>query len=546
MNLEEIQTAAVAEGLANQDGSDITTEEQLKAARELAANPPEETDEEKATRLAKESQAEEDPLLAVMLETTEGRLRAGFESQVQPAPEPTEREKNLATLKEWGVVLPETATDEEVAAKVSEGKPAATAAPAAQPAPAKPAKKPKFTVVPKEAQELVKAPEAEPMAQPAQPVIVPDADEDYIKTLTEDQQDELEEARVAEMLEPVRCKDQRKKLIAFYRRFDAEAPRIQSESPDRPLEDNEQFRALVKSKPTLEPVVVKRVNREIGAREGERRTQAKLNPEMEEIKMNQRRIDMAPKFETFIKDHFRTGALSQIVSDTKSPAHEALKLLHEKGEAESEKEFKMETRIWKQEIGAMEGRVRKFLLFTNSAIKHDPAKPDEDLTWVSNFVEEEGRKMAQYEATQVRMRKSTVFDLTFLPRMEFIRMLNTNQEEAKTYDRKTFRTAKYCTFTDNDILSFMATKVKMIVEERINNGLKTAEDLGFKREKPNKSTPAANGAHKPPTEVQPPRTVVSPARGASRTPVNTPAKNDDPIDVTANLPPVYDHLKIRR
>lgn len=545
MTTEEIQAAAVAEGLANPDGSDITTEEQLNAARELAANPPEETDEEKATRLAQEKQAEEDPLLKTMLETTEGRLRTGFETEAKPAPEPTEREKNLATLTEWGVTLPEAATDEEIAAKVAEGKPGVAAAPAAQPA-VKPVKKGKFSIVPKEAEELVKSPDPAPVASAAPAAPVLDADEDYIKTLTEDQQDELREAEVAELLEPVKYKDQRKKLLAFYKRFDTEAPRIQSENPDRLLEDNDQFKALVKAKPTLDPVAVKRVGREIGAREGERRAQAKLAPEMEEIKMNQRRIDMAPKFESFIKNHFRTGIIAQILSDPKSNAYDAVKLIQEKGEGEAEKEYKFETRVFKQELEAMEGRVRKFLLFTNSCIKTDPEKPDSELAWVTNFVEEEGKLMANYEANQIRLRKPTTFDRAFLPRMEFIRMVRTNPEEAKTCDRAEFRTAKYCTFTNNDILSFMAMKVKMLVQERIKFGLKTAEDLGFQRAKTAKNTPASNGAHKPPGEVQPPRSVVSPARGAAKTPATVVPKNDDPIDVTMNLPPIYEHLKTKK
>jgi hypothetical protein len=544
MTTEEVTAAAVAENLTNPDGSDITTEEQLAAAKELAAKPPEETDEEKATREAQEKQQEEDPLLKTLLENT----KTGFEP-VQPAAAPTQRETDLATLKEWGVEMPQEATDEEIAAKVAEGKPVTAAAPAAPATPAakQPAKKKKFTIVPKEAESLVQVESAAPATVPAAPAVVSDpADDEYVNGLTDGQRDELKEAEVAEMLEPVKYKGHKAKLLAFYRKFDAEAPAIHAEAGEQPIDDNPKFQTLMRSKPTLDHVVSKKVNREIGAQDGAKKAQQKLDPEMAEIRMNQRRQDYEPKFDKFITDHFMPGVQGMFASDPKSPMGEAMKMIAEKGEAEAVKEFGLETRMWQQERDAMKSRVRKFLLFANGALKYNPDKPDADIDWLTRFVEDEGRKMADYEANQIRLRKPTVFAKTFLPRNEFMRMISTNLEERKTYNPATCETAKYVTFTNNDILSFMATKLKMTVESRIKTGLETAEELGFQRAKPAKMTQTATAGSKTPTEVQPPRATPSAARGAAKPP-SAPAPNaSDPLDVSINLPPVYDHLKSRR
>jgi hypothetical protein len=228
-----------------------------------------------------------------------------------------------------------------------------------------------------------------------------------------------------------------------------------------------------------------------------------------------------------------------ILNDAKSVLHEALKISRDKGEAESSKEYKMEMSVWKQQKKAMESRVKKFLLFTNKAIKLSPDKPDSDLNWVNAFVESEGQKMAAYEAEQSRLRRPTVFAKKFLPRMEFIRMVQANPEEARTYDPKTCTTEKYCTFTNNDILSFMATKLVMMAEEVIKTGLKNAEEYGFKRDRNSGLTPPSNGKTKAPGELSPPRATPSQARGASKAPAAAAKTSDDPIDVSINLPPVY-------
>lgn len=539
LSTEEIQAAATAEDLLNQDGTEITTEEQLTAARELAANPPEETPEEKAAREAQEQQAEEDPLLQAMLQN-----RPGFEQPpaepVAAAPEANaEREANLATLTEWGVTMPTEATDEELAAKVAEGKPAAPAPPAAP----KPAKK-KFSVVKKESASLIEPP-AEPIApvQPPAPVpTAPDADEDYVKSLTEEQKDELYEAEVAEMLEPVKYKGQKKKLIDFYRRFEKEATDIMAAQPEARLEETPQFQALVKAKPSLDPVVVKKVNRKIGSDQAEKSVESKLSPKMRELEMNQKRLDLTPKFDTFVTDSFRPGITGLITEDAKSPLNEVVKLIAEKGMDEAKKEFKLETKIYTEELDNFSRRVTKFLLLKNEATPYDNANPDPDHTFVLKFIESEGRSMANYES-----KNGKLYDKSrrFLPRTEFINMIRSTPAEAQTLDRQVWKTASYCTFTDTDILNFLARNAKEVMENRISLGLKNAEEYGFKRDARVKNPSATNGAHKAPTELAPPRTVLSPARGPSKAPVPSTA-NDDPIDVTSNLPEAYNHLKKRK
>jgi hypothetical protein len=551
---EEVLAAAIAENLKNPDGTEITTEEQLIAARELAkTNPPEEvveTPEEKAAReLAEaEAQAAEDPLLKVLLaerktqdqiDEKSGEEELVIEAALDPA---AERAKNIATLKEWGITMPDDATDEAIAAKVDEGKPAA-AAPAATPAaePAKPKKGKKFSVVNKESVEIIEPPAAAPVAElPRIAAPAPDADAEYIKTLTDEQRDELYEAEVAEMLEPVKFKDQKKNLLAFYRRFDKEVAEITAAEPDTKLEDNEKFKVLIKAKPVLDAHIVKKVNREIGSREGERRAETKLSPKIAEMEISQRRIEMQPKFQKWVVEQFNPGVDILIERDATSPMTEALKVIKEKGVAEAKKDgYKIEAMIYEKEKKDAARRVEKFLLLKNDAVKFDTDNPDPDHIWIFDYIEKEGRLVADYESKNGRLVDK---DRKFLPRIDFFAMLQTNPAEAATFDRRAWKTKSFCTFDDTSILDSLAINTKNTIERLVKEAIKQAEEAGFERRPRVKNTPAAKTPPKTPTELNPPRAVPAAANGAGKLPP-TPEPESATIDVIRTN---YPHLIKKR
>ena len=526
MTTEEIKAAAIAENLANPDGSEITTEEQLTAARELAKeNPPEETPEtpeEKAKREEEEAAAAlaDDPLTKAMLDSikTQEQLDKAAEEPIEAAPESgAERAKNIATLKEWGVTMPDDATDDAIAAKVAEGKPVSAAAP-----PALPAKKGKrFSVVKKEHEAIIEPPPAPPVNTPPPAPPAPDADAEYVKTLTDEQKDELYEAEVAEMLEPVKFKGQRAKLVEFYKRFDREVQEITTAEPDTKLEESDKFKTLCKAKPVLDAVIIKKVNREIGSREGERRAETKLSPKIQEMEMTTRRIELAPKFQKFVVEEFKPGVnvIIEKESDPKSPFMEAFAVIKEKGVAEAKKEgYELEAQIYDEETKAAGERAEALLLLKNNAVKYDAKNPvhafliGDGTPENQGFIEREGRFVQDYEAKN----NKRIVDpqRKFLTRMEFVRMLQTNPAEAATLDARAWKTKSFCTFTDTVLLDSLARNAKLVIELRLKQATERAAAAGFERRPRGKNTPAATPPKKPATEINPPRAVPAAANGA--------------------------------
>ncbi len=520
----EIIEAATAENLTNPDGSAITTEEQLTAARSAA---PQETPEEKAQREAEEAAAlaAEDPLLKVIQDTL--NPKPPQEAVAAPEPDPN-RDANLKQLVEWKVVVPGDATDAQIAELVAKGKPA-DAAPAPAPAPAKKGKK--VSVVRKEDVAVIEARQpatAQPPA-PAAPIPAATLDDDYIKGLTDEQKEELREAEVAELLEPVKYKDQKKKLVAFYRRFDAETSAILEKEPEAVLEENDQFKALVRTKPQLSPSESKRVNRKIASDETEARVRAEIRPDMEDMKMNQRRIELAPKFEAFANTQFKTGVDELIVADDKSVVKQALDLIKEKGVDSARLEFPLEVAILEEEKSAASRRVEQFLLLKNQAVKYDPANPDQK--FVLEFIDRECKHFAENGGKMlVRDGKK------FMPRADFIRMLRENKTESDTLVG--WHTNGFWSFSDSDIVDFMAKNAQLSIEHRVKMADEKAKSMGFERRPRAKSPASPNGNGKPPVELTPPRATAAPARGPSNRPA--PVVESEGVDVIGTM---YPHLK---
>ena len=123
-----------------------------------------------------------------------------------------------------------------------------------------------------------------------------------------------------------------------------------------------------------------------------------------------------------------------------------------------------------------------------------------------------------------------------------MQMMSRDANEARTFDRANWRTAKYWTFTDSAIVDMMAIRTKQIAETRIQEEEQRARKNGFERA-PKK--PAANPQPKPasqPTPIQPPKARLAAAPGAATTP-RTPAPADDsPIPVSG----LVSHLKMKK
>jgi len=372
------------------------------------------------------------------------------------------------------------------------------------------------------------------VAPPTPPPAAPAAADDtaFLSTLTDEQREELSEAEVAEAQFGDKYKGLRARLIAFYKRFQAETTTILAADPEVVLEENDKVKQLVREKPQLTSSDSKKVLREIGAREAETRVKSEMEPKMAELETNQRRIEMAPKFEAFAKGDFTKGIVSLVEQDAQSPMAEAIKTIKTNPE-EAAKEFPLETEIFNEESEAQRRRVTQFLLLKNQAARYNPKNPDPDQQYVLNFIENEGRYFAEKGG------KSLVQNgRRFLPRSEFIKMLHSNQPEASTCNG--WQTKGFWTFTDSNIVDMLAMNAKNNTEWRIKQALEKAEKLGLQRKPRSKNPQGGNGSSTPPKEISPPQSRATPPRGAVRTTAPAAPAATETVDVGGTL---YAHLK---
>ena len=223
-----------------------------------------------------------------------------------------------------------------------------------------------------------------PELPPAPPQPQPDA------TLTEDQREELEEAEVAAKLFPDRYKDYPQQLKRWHTEFETRARALLEKNPNITEEDDE-YQALLRTKPVVKPADSKKVQRTIGEEAAVRATEKRLAPKINKIEMDSRRAAIMPEVQQFVTNGFQQQIRDVIQADTKSPLAGPLKLFLEKGADAATQEFPMEMNIMREVSAASPARTREFLLLRNEAVEFDPAK-NPIHQQVADFINYEGQE----------------------------------------------------------------------------------------------------------------------------------------------------------
>jgi len=443
-----------------------------------------------AEEAAPAPQEEKDPLLEAMLQVMRPSLEP--ENKIEAAPEPVEPKLEPA---------PEPVKEE-------------------QPEPQK--KKAVINISKKE--QAVEQPVIEPEPQPEPAPIAVDEDQQYSETLTDAQREELREAEIAERLFPER-KGFKKKLLNWYRKFDDDVKELVKQDSSRSLsDDDDEFKAVLKTKPSLKNAEVKKVNRAIGVEEATAEADKKYKPELDEIKMQQKRIELQPKVEKWVNENFVVGLRSMVSSDKNSPIGDALKLAMEKGVEEATKEYPLEASIMSEEGASARARAQQFLLLKNEAVKFDSNNSDHK--YLAGFIDRESKAFAE-KGGKMKIKEGR----QFLPRAEFSRIVSGNKSELAALDRDNWKSKSYWTFTDGEIVDFLAIDAKNTMERRVKSALETAEKLGFQR----KQGGNTRKTQSEPQEVQPPKSQPSPSSGGADRSKTQANDEDEGVSVLATL-----------
>ena len=431
----------------------------------------------------------DDELLSALL----GDYR-GDEPKIEPAPE----------------VVEEVAPDP--AAAVPAVVPAATPAPASPAAPAKARKR--VEIMPPETPTL--PPPAAPVsAKPTLPAPTVDADEDYVRGLTAEQQEELNEASVAEQLMPDRHKDRRKKLIAYYRNVDATATKLLTDNAaaDYNLDDDAHYKQVLASKPKLEVVDMRKVQRKMGNEELRR----ELEPELTEIKRKQVEVEVQPQL-AVVADNFSRAAREAIAADEKSPMAPVLKMFAEKGIEAAKHEFPLESEIMIEEGAKSRERAREYVRLVHmTKAGHNVFDANNPIhAELVDFINTEGDRFVQ-DGGDLLVRGGK----RFLPRAQYGELLKQQPGEA----------GKYWTFSDSDVLGMMAQQSKTNMENRIAGEVETAKRRGFVRSAATASAVAPTSTRKDPQPLNPPKAQPSAAKGPGSGPATIQTGDINPASL---------------
>lgn len=489
------------------DGNGNQTPEEIAAAEATAAAEAKAAEEATAAAAAEAEAAaanEPDPLLAVL----ERDLNPEGVADIKPAPEDDA-----------------AATEAAAAAKAAEEKAKADAAAAAAveaakkaAPPAKPSARKRVTVIEDD------PPIAAPVPIAQAPVAAPkpaDAKDNF----TAEQQDDIAEAEMAEQLFPDRYKGSADRLKEFYRGFDAKVLELQKTDANRSLDESDtEFQALLKSKPRIEQAHVKRVQREIGAREAGNRVKSELAPEIEEVKMQQRAQAAAPKV-TAAQESLKNLVIDTLEKDTDPQVSDMMKRIKagedpKKVAADHPLEFEIAAR----EIMEAKALFGEYLNVAQYKATRLDLEKNEAQAAVVEFI-----------ATQCDRFKKNGGDMrvqdgrTFLTRAEFF----AEAKKDPTYDPKKnmFVTSKYWTFDHADVGTLLATQAKINIKAAVKEEDERATRRGYvkktevKSEEPPKPKPE-------PTAITPPKAAPSIAKSGS---IQTPPPADG-IDIGLALP----------
>lgn len=324
------------------------------------------------------------------------------------------------------------------------------------------------------------------------PPVAATADDEYIKSLTPDQQDEIQMAAFAETKFP-ELKGKKAEVLGYFKKVDAYAQAHPDAQPGS--EDFDEF--IKNNRPKYSPSLKRKVETAFvvdqARSEIRNEVMAEVRPELERQKKVLHQQQVAPviqkavdDFQDYVtsKDALPDPAMETIPAD-------AAKLFHEKGYQALVDEYPVEGPILASSMNAS----REWLNLTNGLTTLDQNNATHK--WLLNFVADQGRIWQANPASTVNGRQ-------FLPIMEYMDMAAKNPAEV----------AKYHTFSDADVLRTLASNAVI----QCNAQLKSLEKSGFTRAKKSGVVPAQQIPPVPPVApapVIPPNTPSPRLRSSS-------------------------------
>lgn len=240
-----------------------------------------------------------------------------------------------------------------------------------------------------------------------------EAEDEYIKTLTEDQQYEIELARHAESTKP----GYTKKLLDFYRAAD----KFRDEHPDLEPDSEEYEDFIKKNEPKLSTSERRRMERELITQAATTKAREEVSKEFEPVVRELNEIKTAPTIKA-VTDEARAIMTKKVNDDDIAIDVEIFDKIQSMPYSQAVEEYPNEAPIVANTIN----KVREWTRIWNSAVEVDMNNPSHQ--WLMNFLQnKEAEIMAKPEAEQIRDGKR------FVPISKFIEIEQANPKAAESF-----------------------------------------------------------------------------------------------------------------
>lgn len=349
-------------------------------------------------------------------------------------------------------------------------------------------------------EKLHKTVSAQPAAAPATEPAAPDDEQAYIEGLTEEQKEEIELAKFAAEEMPERYKDQSKKLVAFYKKLDD----FVKENPETEKEELDKF--ILDNRPKYQGGDKRKIDISLVTKKAEERVQQRMSKEIEKTQRRVYELETRPAVKAAHQTFVKTMEAGQVKVPEGVPVIDkeiVLAVTTQGGEMEIvdgvpvPKAALKKHRIEAVPVAKAVALSEEFLNLRSNLSPYDLQRP---LCYkVAEFLHHQSENFMRRPAEQ----RTLPDGRTFAPYLAYSGM---NQQDR----------AKHFTFTDEQVLSMLATTAAL----EINNELKNLQESGFTRvaaPKPAGTAPAETPAPAAPASV--PSGTPSPVFGGSGSPM---------------------------
>lgn len=383
-------------------------------------------------------------------------LVTGFDKILEPEPPKPEEDVNAPMSN---VTLGEAAERAQTAAKEAAEKAAANPpAPAPQPTPPEPpapaAEPPKPAL---KVRKIEPPPPAQIAPAPPPPAPPPDpekngkVDEEYFKTLTLEEQDEIQLAQFADTKAKPGILAQ---TIEYFKKVD----KFIEEHPDLTPESEEFTNFTKANKPQWSNSERRKIERQMISEEAARAAEEKFAPAMQETSRKVLELETRPYIEQSVAEVEEAIQQKREGTDLVPVEKEVVAAIREKGYDAALEEFPVEAPIVQGTLNA----TRAWLELSRGLVPFDPNNGTHQ--WLAGFIAQEGHNIAN-GPKELRVDKT---GRTFLPFNQMLELQRTKPEEA----------AKHWTFDEGMVKEMLANRAVL----QVNHEIKRLEKSGFKRE----------------------------------------------------------------